>query len=545
MKKWHFNLVLLAAMLLPAQPLWAARGIVLPEGYVQSKGAYTCGYVDQKWIPGNLKNGEFFPLAQQLRTLRKRLHTKLIPSPTLQRRIRRLRKAIADADRELCSTLSAPGAGPTPVPTISSLRQMPDPATFARANQAPSRTARPALSGQPPTIPQIPARTAEALFWRPGVLEAILSGSASPAQCNEFYGGSTDGESGGLEACRSAQSLGIAFDPVVRGGMNLCYVKNILTPANIDSGAVRLESGTLPDNDITKLFSVPEGAQQRLVQLTFQNAGQEARKIFIKIFPADDNQQTGNAYRFDMWHCGAENTVEGAENTAISAANGYHSTFAAGGSVASFRSIIDAEVLTDADGNVTFDPARQRSLSTEASILGGIGASKSGITVTPENLLEVKSFDSISFDLFGQIARKGYQVSHFSGTSIADLRFLEGAWNVLTVDPLTTDQKRGTAEFRDSFYAAAPASSLAGTIDAVNLSSDSFYQAPPAVVVDLSPYSCSAAADIVLAVDYSQSVITQAVASCRQATLAEMTFCYTDTIQTAQMAWMFSCGGMK
>src|SRR6185295_6641330 len=42
------------------------------------------------------------------------------------------------------------------------------------------------VTGTPPALVSIPDASVKDLFWRPGVVDAIAGGTASPEQCSEF-----------------------------------------------------------------------------------------------------------------------------------------------------------------------------------------------------------------------------------------------------------------------------------------------------------------------------------------------------------------------
>ena len=121
--------------------------------------------------------------------------------------------------------------------------------------------------GTPPVLVDIPGQAIKDLFWQPGVIDALAAGTATPEQCGQFFAGSQDGTSGGLGACHMAESVGYSFDGILRGDNSLCYMRRCPTPANVAAGGVTVVSGQLPNDDITRVFSVPHGSQSRVVKV--------------------------------------------------------------------------------------------------------------------------------------------------------------------------------------------------------------------------------------------------------------------------------------
>ena len=132
---------------------------------------------------------------------------------------------------------------------------------------------------------------------------------------------------------------------------------------------------------------------------------------------------------------------------------------------------------------------------------------------------------------------KGYTVSTFTGSEISEVRFLSGAFKQ---DSFFS----GAAEYRDAYYKASPSNPLLAELAAVDIAIDKFYTKPPAVNINLSKFSCSAKADIVVSMDMGNAAIKPIVDKCEGDQLQNMDFCRQDSdVNQADMNWFNVCQG--
>jgi hypothetical protein len=104
---------------------------------------------------------------------------------------------------------------------LGGLAKLPGVAAAVARNEASSGLAA-AVSGTPPALVDIPAASVKDVFWRSGVVDRIGTGVPAPSDCNEFIWGSADGQSGGIDACHMAESLGRSLASLLEGETALC-----------------------------------------------------------------------------------------------------------------------------------------------------------------------------------------------------------------------------------------------------------------------------------------------------------------------------------
>lgn len=403
-----------------------------------------------------------------------------------------------------------------------------------------------AVVGTPPALVEIPGHQIKDLFWQPGVIDAIASGSATPEQCGQFFASNQDGASGGRGACNMAQTVGYSFADILQGDTSLCYMKRLPTPENVAAGAVTVVSGELPGDDIRRVFSVPRGSGSRLVKVSVTGDGEEQRSedVFLRVYGDAANRAEGNFYRVDLWFCheGPTGPVRGYDHITIDTAGHFTAESAESesgdGDGGTHISSVDG-YLTFAAGSVSYDTRRPRGARVESVF--GSQAFKSDIEIRTDDTMVVKSYDAGEFG-----ARQAYVVNAFSGSGPDTVRFLAGAFKErhdFDGNGFSTDLT-GATEFRTSFYAAAPGSELVSQLDAVDLASDAFFANPPAPAVDTSAFACDAVPDLVLALDFSNPAAQSARAQCEDRRFQGMHFCYDDPdVRMAEQNYWPACGG--
>lgn len=436
-------------------------------------------------------------------------------------------KKASAAAKKACNSLLKQGA-------LISLSQLPSIADIAKS-RAGHGASLAAISGTPPALSEIPGLDVASLFWRDGVISSITDGVADQTQCGEFWSGTSDGASGGLNACFMTQAVGYSFAALLQQGNSLCYMKNAPTADNLAAGGLSLESGTFPDGDVTHLFNPPESGDSRVVKvnITAGEAGGVPLTMFVRVSSASANAAAGNQYRYERWECSdGEDYAHHYERATVKLSGEYENYDAgADGGFFAHESTLSGW-LVSSGAKLEFDTVKERSIKYIED--SGFGTQ---LTITPDNLILNKSYDS-----FGEIPRLSYAVSSFSGSDIAGLRFLGGAVKSSMQGDSGELDYRGAVEFRDSYYAAAPGSALAGKLSAVNLATDAFLndQTPPEY--DLSEYDCAAPADIEVSLDMSNETLAASVAGCEQEQLGDMQFCFADSaVQDALMNYPYTC----
>ncbi len=481
--------------------LASAQTLTLKKNQVYKlSGSLTCGYTasKKKWLPIK-KSGKSYVV---------------------------FKKASSD-QKTACSSLLKPSKS-------ISLTKIPDASNILKSAIGASRFGISAVSGTPPTLPEIASSEASSMFWRSGVVDTIATGTPTETQCGEFFSGIVDGESGGYSACYMTQGVGYSMGSIAQSGTSLCYMKNFPTKANQNAGAVRVVSGSLPNNKIEQVFSTPTGSAPRLVKIR-AGGGEEESIIYIKVYSEEQNIAQGNQYRYDIWFCdnGPSNPPQEYEQTRVTAGGELITTarHTIEGSGEGFQTV--RGFLAQEGSGLVYDSTKERT-ATYGSITEGDRASnmKSLVVVSSNN--EIRS--KVREQRGEEAPRFGYSVSSFLGTNVGDLRFLEGAYK----ESNGMRNFSGATEYRDSLYVAAPSNTYSPELDTIDFASDSFYSSG-ATLPETKSFSCSASPNITLALDMSAESMIPVSESCEGTRMENLQFCQSETLQAAQERYNSVC----
>ncbi len=387
------------------------------------------------------------------------------------------------------------------------------------------------VSGTPPQLKDIQTDGAQNVFWKAGVIDDINTGAPTADSCNQFFG-QVDGKSSGYAGCYMAQSVAQGFSNILTTTNSLCYMQSMPTQALVDAGAVTLVSGSLPGGDITKLFEVPSGSTSRLVKIA---TGQQ--DIFIRVASESANAAKSLQYSYTINFCEG-NAVAGSESTQISlggkfTANTNH-TFGDSG-----RSAISVIAnLKKANSSYEFDSATSRSASFVG--ISGDHTFAARLEISPNNEITSRFRDSSGLSVV-----KGYSISHFSGSSMSDLRFLEGG----AKNEFNGQEFNGATEYRaiespvsDSFYASTPDSAYAAKVNSFDFSADDFYTVLP-TVNNPDEFSCSTTPDIAISLAFQNPAFQSVATKCNGEKLNGTDFCQSTVLLEANAKFAAGCSG--
>lgn len=415
---------------------------------------------------------------------------------------------------------------------VGSLSSIPSLTALVRSKQATTSSKNvksKAVSGTPPTILEV-AQFVSNYFWEDGLISSIIGSSPSQQQCGDFWGGGRDGSSSGFTGCYMAQGTAFTLQNMLQFGMSACYLKGFPSQQNLDAGGIEVVSGTLPTGGINQVMSPPSGGTARLVRVNISDPDFGDQAAFIKVLAQNQLNAQALTYGFDLYFCSPDGSVAlGYEKTRI-ATSGRYTSEQGSQEEGSFFGTISA-YLTSQGGELIFDPSKDRRVSMLSDF--DHGTSKSELIVTNTNKIYNKELSSFSSS---DGLRSSYSIARFTGSSTADLRFESGAYK----DSQPFGDFEGAVEFRDSTYVSAPSSSLLSELDQVNLSS-SFYSSLSSPEIDLSPYDCSAEADIVLNLDMTNSFMEGVKQDCEGERLDGMNFCDNETLQLAMANYNNVC----
>jgi hypothetical protein len=324
-------------------------------------------------------------------------------------------------------------------------------------------------------------------------------------------------------------------------------MKGIPTKENLDGGAITVVDGSIPDGDITKVFSAPSGSSDRLVKILIGAPGGGgpggggpggggpgggepgggnsggSQTGFIKIHSSKKLQSKGLQYGYTLWFCNSgAATPNGYEETTVSLAGDYKFTGIHGQGTNEFKHEISAS-LTKSGADITFDLTKPRTASSIGEFAGA--NFKSFVSVSSDNTIATKVKES--FNGFG---RSNYGVASFSGTSLAEFRVLSAAIK----DAFFNQTLQAGVEYREPTYVSAPDAALVAKLSEVDIATDPFYTEAGVVEPDFSDKSCSADADLTLSMNFSSPLLMQVFMSCANDKLENMDFCRSQEMFEAQ-----------
>ncbi len=419
------------------------------------------------------------------------------------------------------------------------LSKLPSAGSLVRQNAQAAWVSDP--SGTPPILKDIPTISGgiKGLFWSPGVIDAILAGTASASQCSEFFVGATDGSSAGAVGCFSLQGVGYAFQNILEGGGGTCYMKGVSKNSLLNNG-ISVTDGSLPDGSLENVFVSPTGSQDRMVKVVIGGfGGGPSQTGFIKVDSSSKLTSAGLQYAYTSWFCeGSSATPNNRERVTVGINGEY--TYSGVNSMNQMKFSNEIRgFLATSGSSVTFDATKDRSSETRGEF-GTNGSFKGSVSISNDNVLRAKVFDN-----FGSGAHKQYAVSKFTGTGISSFRVPQSAVKDL-FDAFGSQAFQGIFEYRadPSRYVSSPSSTLGDSLSEVDFNTDAFYQSPASVTPDFSGQSCSADAEVTLQMDFSSPALQQVAMSCMSERLSSMSFCNSDPmIAQAFQKYATSCGG--
>ncbi len=423
------------------------------------------------------------------------------------------------AKRKACAGLLARGK-------IKTLSDLPDDGSLVRVRtKAKGKSSE--NSGLPPAVIDI-NDFGIGIFWKEGVIEGLRSDPADATQCGEFFQGSDpeDGiTSAGFEGCTAVEDLGYAFEPVLRSGSNLCYVKNLPQQGNLDSGALTVASGDLPEGKIENVFTAPSGSAPRLVKVQFQSSGNVTRSAFVEVAGADTNLANGDHYAYRFWSCGKPSESQPVavlvrESAAVKLDGSLQVDRAGNDTYGQFDASSKGRLKVE-QGSLEFDPEVKRTADVRYLSISGLNRFKAALEVSGNGRISERFLNLYR----GRLSQKA-SIAEVSGQSLADLRVLRAAYkDQLTEESSVVRNFLGALKFDGSYYYRSEKNSdLLSEVQDVDLNGE-FFSAIGDVAFDPSDLSCDAVADIVLTLDLENESAEDLVEACNDQSKQIPNFC--------------------
>jgi len=375
-------------------------------------------------------------------------------------------------------------------------------------------------SGTPPLLVDLSSSNVDQYFFN-GVVAQIngsgwsgLSTDGKQSLANQFWG-STDGGPGGNGACFMAQSVGESIGRMLESATSLCYMKGIPTA----SGGVTMTPDLGAD-----LFT--QQAADRLVNVTITGGENQPEDVFIRVYGT--SSVGSDVYKVRLHFC-SEGAVTGSETievnraTGVMSASGKHSDDHGQGS-----NSMTGGLRLASDGTLEWDPNSTRTAA--GAWTGDWGTYKGSLEIL-NGQLTAKRYNSWSQGENSGVD-KNYSISSFSGSSLADVRFLEAAFQGINTWGAESHSYTGSTSYRDTYYMSV-ANDFTDTVAAYDVAGDAFFvndiESP-----DYSDISCDEVGDVEVALDFNNSALIAVGEACEADRYDNYNLCWGETMQNAQ-----------
>ncbi|EKD41308.1 MAG: regulator of chromosome condensation RCC1, partial [uncultured bacterium] len=193
-----------------------------------------------------------------------------------------------------------------------------------------------------------------------------------------------------------------------------------------------------------------------------------------------------------------------------------------------------ASITEDADGLIQFDSDATKTANVYFSSDDTM-TFKADINIEGD-VLTVKNYHS-----FADFTNKNKTVSQFSGSSLDDVRFLQGGFaSQMTFNSSEQDAFYGAMEYQTNTYADVDQGDYYDLVNNYDFSADTFYDGTASLAAALlsavSDYDCATTADVVVTMDFTNADVLAVKAECESKKLSNMNFCDGDAMQQARNA---------
>ena len=280
---------------------------------------------------------------------------------------------------------------------------------------------------------------------------------------------------GGNGACRMAMSTAEALGNVLSGAGTMCYMKGI---QNV-SGGVTVSSGS-----ISSIFAQGSADKKVRVNVSGYTPGRSGGSFNVNFTIKGTDSVGSNSYAYDVHFCknpGSGWMVNGTESATVDKSSGLVTM------TSNHREDADnygtntvTAYLKNEDGNVSYDLSKERVAISYGNHSGGT-AYRGKVVITGDNVItNYRGFTGAG------VSNKDFSMASFSGSSMSELRFLEGAYKGLGVwgansfnyDGATEYQTVASGSYPGTYYVAVdPNSSTIGqtsSFQGADVSTDAF-----------------------------------------------------------------------
>lgn len=498
------------------------------------------------------KRGKYKDIRKQLRKIKKKARG----NAKLKKRVKRLRKEVRKTN-QLCQfyTKEPPTSENAPLPggagegegngitpngqLVASFFEIPDLLAAIESKAVVSPFAND-VSGIPVSAKGIRALGADRIFWEDGVIAALDESSPSQSECSEFAGLGEDGTSGGLSSCYLIEDTIYPMELFIRSQRHGCYLGRAPSRNAIKSGAVRIISGSLPQQGVEALFDGEKLARTLRAEITHPTRGELVS--YARVHSAAERKEQGNIYAVELWGC-ADGGSTPESHTLIEVDFDGILTLAAkqDSDEGIFEGSFAALLKGDPEESIDFDVSQPRVLSLSYQASDSSRILKSHLSLSGDSEIASKIYSQTDR------VRQSFAVHRYTARDLLSYRVYEGAGQFRFFDETETELQAGLfgTEFRRLLYASAPSNRYVSEVQNFVFSEDPFFSESPTLDVDLSSYSCSAPANITISVDLTNVDLEDAVRYPCEVEIPERTdFCSgDDSITAGETNLLSKCSG--
>src|SRR5262249_30913333 len=138
-------------------------------------------------------------------------------------------------------------------------------------------------------------------------------------------------------------------------------------------------------------------------------------------FAQDQVDASGDHYRVDLWQCSGNNLYS-VQHMRVKLSSEFTSSEVRTDDRGSERNTLSAFLKKGTEG-LEIDPTKARTATSVYESTGGENKFKSDVAISNSDVILAKTYDN-----FGGTERRAVSVAHFSGTSINDFRYDQGAY---------------------------------------------------------------------------------------------------------------------
>ncbi len=422
--------------------------------------------------------------------------------------------------------------------SVSSLSQLPDPATMVATSSTDTGLSLAAVSGEAPLLSEL-SSDPDGYFWNDLIAklsdEGLDAEDFEQADVDAFWGGVTSGPSG-QGGCFMAQNVGMVFSNLLEGATSSCYMKSMPTASSGVTISPEPEAGR------TTIFD--QSSDDHLVHVAISNIteGEDEEKknmdVYITVF-GTNSTGSSDIYKVRLAMCN-DGDLNGVETFEVNKSDKTYVSKNVNkeGAGKGFSSELKAYLTSGSGDGLAFDTDKERSISMHGSFNNEDWASN------------IKISSGLIYSVMRSLRQNGGEdelnrnssVAQFTGSDVTNARFLAAGYKGYSYrgDDTNSNTFSGALEWHDSFYAAISnsESSLYSSASSQYDDSSSFFADDAAIDFDteFSGVSCGGDVKYTVTMDFDDSVVAKIRTDCEgnKNKMRDQNYCWSGDVHEVQ-----------